>query len=293
MATTKSKGGLGKGLNALIEEATVESGTMTVQEELPLKDIQPNPDQPRENFDEAELADLADSIKQEGLLQPIIVRKKGQKYQIVAGERRWNACKLAKLDTVPVRILDMDDEQTLRVALIENLQRSDLNAIEEARGLQDLMKSGGLTQSELATAVSKSRSAIANSLRLLDLPEEVQKLIYDGELTAGHARAVLSVPDEEKRIQLAQKIAKDSLSVREAESLARLYAAGDMEPPKKVPTPRSFKVVAKELRGQLNAPVHVKNSRGKNRIEIEFQDEEDLQRIYRLIAGVPSSSDAA
>ncbi len=282
----KNKGGLGRGLNALIADATLESGTVSgAQEELPLGDIVPNPNQPRKNFDEEALAELAESIKNEGLLQPIIVRQKGTVYQIIAGERRWNACKMAGLEKVPVRIMQMDDEQTLRVALVENLQRSDLNAIEEARGFRDLMTVGGLTQAELASAVAKSRSAVANALRLLDLPEEVQQLIYDGRLTAGHARAVLSVPEDEKRIKLAHKVADESLSVREAEGVARLYAAGEMDRPAKVPAPRAFKIVAKQLRAQLGTQVRVKNSGGKNRIEIEFKDEEDLQRIYELIRG--------
>ena len=282
----KAKGGLGKGLGALFEEATMESGTKdksgsvsTISWEF----INPNPDQPRSNFDQEALAALSDSIKKEGLLQPILVRPKDGKYQIIAGERRYHACKMAGVDDVPVRILEMDEEQTLRVALIENLQRSDLNAIEEARGFKNLMRVGNLTQSELADAVSKSRSAVANSLRLLDLPEEIQEYIYEGKITAGHARAILSIPEYEKRLKLAEKIADEKLSVREAESIARLYAAGNMERPVKPAPPRSYKVVAKELKSRFKTPVKVKTTGGKNRIEIEFKDEEDLQRIYQII----------
>lgn len=279
----KGRGGLGKGLNALIADATVESGSSGAQDELDIEQITPNPGQPRTNFNEDALADLADSIKKEGLLQPIIVRPQGAGYQIVAGERRYHACKLAGLEKVPVRIVQMDDEATLRVALIENLQRTDLNAIEEARGFKELMRLGNLTQGELATAVSKSRPAIANALRLLDLPEEVQAMIYEGTLTAGHARAILSIPEEEKRIKLAQKIVDDRLSVREAENLARLYAAGEIERPKKPTPPRSYKLVAKDLRRRFDTAVRIKNSGGKNRIEIEFKDEDDLQRIFGII----------
>lgn len=279
----KGRGGLGKGLNALIADATVESGSSGAQDELDIEQITPNPGQPRTNFNEDALADLADSIKKEGLLQPIIVRPQGAGYQIVAGERRYHACKLAGLEKVPVRIVQMDDEVTLRVALIENLQRTDLNAIEEARGFKELMRLGNLTQGELATAVSKSRPAIANALRLLDLPEEVQAMIYEGTLTAGHARAILSIPEEEKRIKLAQKIVDDRLSVREAENLARLYAAGEIERPKKPTPPRSYKLVAKDLRRRFDTAVRIKNSGGKNRIEIEFKDEDDLQRIFEII----------
>lgn len=281
MAT--KKGGLGKGLSALIADASMESGSGTTQEELEITQIQPNPDQPRKAFDEEELANLADSIRKEGLLQAIIVRPKDGSYQIVAGERRWQASKIAGLESVPVRIIEMDDEQALRIALVENLQRSDLNAIEEARGYKDLMAKGGLTQAELAAAVSKSRSTVANSLRLLDLPQQIQDYVYDGALTAGHARAILSIPEEEKRTNLADKIISEHLTVREAENIARLVASGSIERPKRAPMPRSYKLVAKELRRELDTQVRIKSSRGKNKIEIEFKDEDDLQRIFNLI----------
>lgn len=281
MATRK--GGLGKGLSALIADASVESGSESAQEELQLALIEPNPEQPRKHFDQEELENLADSIQKEGLLQPIIVRPKDGAYQIVAGERRWQASKLAGLQTVPVRIVEIDDQQALRIALVENLQRSDLNAIEEARGYKDLMERGGLTQADLADAVSKSRSAVANSLRLLDLPQQIQDYVYNGDITAGHARAILSVQDEEKRQRLAEKIIAEGLSVREAENIARLVSSGSEDRVKRAPLPRTYKVVAKELRRELDAPVRIKSSRGKNRIEIEFTDEDDLQRIFNLI----------
>jgi len=279
----RSKGGLGKGLNALISDATLESGSGASQQELDINKIENNPNQPRTNFSEESISELADSIKREGLLQPILVRPVGKKYQIIAGERRWQACKLVGLEKVPVRILEMDDVQTLRVALIENLQRSDLNAIEEARGYKELMRMGSLTQAELAESVSKSRSAVANAIRLLDLPEQIQEMIYNGEITAGHARAILSVPDEEQRMKLAQKIAKDNLSVREAENAAKLYAMKGMEKPRKVPSPKSFRTVARDLRRKLDTGVKVKTVRGKHKIEIEFKDEEDLQRIFDML----------
>ena len=279
----RSKGGLGKGLNALISDATLESGSGASQQELDINKIENNPNQPRTNFSEESISELADSIKREGLLQPILVRPVGKKYQIIAGERRWQACKLVGLEKVPVRILEMDDVQTLRVALIENLQRSDLNAIEEARGYKELMRMGSLTQAELAESVSKSRSAVANAIRLLDLPEQIQEMIYNGEITAGHARAILSVPDEEQRMKLAQKIAKDNLSVREAENAAKLYAMKGMEKPRKVPSPKSFRTVARDLRRKLDTGVKVKTVRGKHKIEIEFKDEEDLQRIFDIL----------
>lgn len=282
MAT--KKGGLGKGLSALIADASLESGSdSSAQEELELALIEPNPDQPRKHFDTEDLDNLADSISKEGLLQPIIVRPKNDKYQIVAGERRWQASKIAGLQFVPVRIIEMDDEQALRVALVENLQRTDLNAIEEAQGYKDLMTRGGLTQAQLAEAVSKSRSAVANTMRLLDLPQQIQDYVWSGDLTAGHARAILSIPEEEKQLKLANKIIEEHLTVRDAENLARLMAAGNVERAQRAPMPRSYKVVAKELRRELNTQVRIKSSRGKNRIEIEFKDEEDLQRIFNII----------
>lgn len=282
MAT--KKGGLGKGLSALIADASLESGSdSSAQEELELALIEPNPDQPRKHFDTEDLDNLADSISKEGLLQPIIVRPKNDKYQIVAGERRWQASKIAGLQFVPVRIIEMDDEQALRVALVENLQRTDLNAIEEAQGYKDLMTRGGLTQAQLAEAVSKSRSAVANTMRLLDLPQQIQDYVWSGDLTAGHARAILSIPEEEKQLKLANKIIEEHLTVRDAENLARLMAAGNVERAQRAPMPRSYKVVAKELRRELNTQVRIKSSRGKNKIEIEFKDEEDLQRIFNII----------
>lgn len=282
MAT--KKGGLGKGLSALIADASLESGSdSSAQEELELALIEPNPDQPRKHFDTEDLDNLADSISKEGLLQPIIVRPKNDKYQIVAGERRWQASKIAGLQFVPVRIIEMDDEQALRVALVENLQRTDLNAIEEAQGYKDLMTRGGLTQAQLAEAVSKSRSAVANTMRLLDLPQQIQDYVWSGDLTAGHARAILSIPEEEKQLKLANKIIEEHLTVRDAENLARLMAAGNVERAQRAPMPRSYKVVAKELRRELDTQVRIKSSRGKNRIEIEFKDEEDLQRIFNII----------
>lgn len=279
------KGGLGKGLGSLMADAAEESGSNKTIDELPLKDIIPNPNQPRSQFDDKSLDELADSIKNEGLLQPIIVRPDGKKYQIIAGERRWQACKRLGMDTVPVRIMSVDKVETIKLALIENLQRTNLNPVEEARGYKDLIAASGMTQAELASSVSKSRTAIANSLRLLDLPEDVQELLYEGRLSAGHGRAILTVPDEEKRTRLANKVVSDNLSVRETENLARLYAAGELEHSKRTPTPRTFKKVAQRLRQQLGTNVRVKNSRGKNRIEIEFKDEDELERIFKIING--------
>jgi len=280
-----SKRGLGRGLSALIPNAAQdETGD---SHEMPLAQIQPNPKQPRTDIDEESIAELADSISKVGLLQPIIVRPYGEGYQIIAGERRWRASKMAGLERVPVRVLAADDTSSLEIALIENLQREDLNSIEEARGYRRLLTEYQMTQAELADKVSKSRSAITNALRLLDLPEEVQEMVYQGKLTAGHARAILSVPDEALRVKLATKLAEEGLSVREAENLARLYAAGQTERAPRPTTPKSFKVVARKLRSVLGTNVRVKQNDKKGKIEIEFHGEEDLERIFRMLTEGP------
>lgn len=203
-----------------------------------------------------------------------------QGYQIIAGERRWQACKALEYSTIPVKIISADDVEAQQMALVENLQRDNLNAIEEARGYQRLIDLSGCMQKEVAEAVSKKPTTISNALRLLDLPEEIQEMIYQGQLSQGHGRAILSIPDEDGRIKLAKKVADEKLSVRETESLARLYATSGLERVKKQPSPRSFKIVARKLRQLLETNVKVKSVRGKNRIEIEFKDEDDLERIY-------------
>lgn len=278
-----SKRGLGRGLSALIPSASQESHAGGEVTELAVDLISPNPEQPRTDIDESALAELADSIKKVGLLQPIIVRAMGEGYQIIAGERRWRACRIIGLERVPVRVLDTNEIESLEIALIENLQREDLNAIEEARGYRKLLSEFQMTQAELADKVSKSRSAITNALRLLDLPEEVQELVYSGAMSAGHARAVLSVPDEASRVRLAAKVVAEGLSVREAENLARLYAAGQGERAPRPITPKSFKTVARSLRRLLGTNVRVKQGKDKSKIEIEFRSEDELQRIFALI----------
>lgn len=255
--------------------------------EVLLSDIEPNPEQPRTNFKPEEIEELANSIKQEGLLQPILVRKVNNKYQIIAGERRYQACCSLGMETVPVRFWMADNDKALELALVENIQRTDLNPIEEAYGYKRLMERRGMTQSEVAQTVSKGRSTIANALRLLDLPEEAQQLLYEEKITAGHARAILSIPTEEGRKKLTNKLMEEKLSVREAEAIANLLkgANNDKEPSVRIPTPASFKRAARSLSQILSVPVRVKNSKGKNKIEIQFKDEEDLKRILELING--------
>ena len=256
---------------------------------LLLSDIIPNKGQPRKNFDEEALEELSDSIKQNGVLQPILVRKKGRKYEIVAGERRYQASKRAGLTEIPVVIRDISDEDVFKLALIENLQRTDLDPIEEAQGFKTLIDTSGMTQAELGKALSKSRPAIANSLRLLDLPKEVQQMMVERKLTAGHARAILAVASEEGRIKLAEKVVEDGLTVRQTENLAPLFSDMDREPPKRVPTPQSYKRAARQLRLALDTNVKVKRLRNKNKIEIEFATEEDLARLVEQLSKVSMS----
>lgn len=255
-------------------------------EEVPLDTVKPNPDQPRTHFDVEEIAELAQSIEKEGLLQPILVRKVDDGYQIIAGERRWQACKKLGMKTVPIRVKDVEGDKALELALIENIQRSDLNPIEEAYGYKRLMERQGLTQSEVARAVSKGRSTIANALRLLELPEDAQQLLFEEKITAGHARAILSIPTTEGRQKLVRKLQEEKLSVRETESLARLFAGQlqtNKESVKRTSLPASFKRVARGLRENLEADVRVRSVKGKNKIEISFKDEADLQRLFNKI----------
>ena len=278
------KSGLGKGLESLMGEANYEVGGTNDVATLEISKIKPNPDQPRKNFDEDALSELSDSIAKNGVLQPILVRKKGNKYEIVAGERRYQAAKMAGVKEVPVVIKEVADEDVFKLALIENLQRSDLDPIEEARGFRQLLDEQNLTQEQLGEALSKSRSAITNSLRLLDLPEVVQDMMADGKLTAGHARAILAVPGDEARTKLAYKVVDEHLSVRQTENLAPLFSMGDVPRAPRAVMPKSYKRAARQLRMALDTGVKVRSVRGKSKIEIEFRDEDDLVRILDLMA---------
>ena len=280
------KSGLGKGLNLLFNEADAEVGNKRDVTTLPIKKIKPNKNQPRKNFDSSELAELSDSIKLNGILQPLLVREKNNYYEIVAGERRYQAAKLAKLEEIPVVIKAISDEEVFKLALIENLQRSDLTPIEEARGYKQLIKQDNLTQDELSKILSKSRSAIANTLRLLDLPEEVQNLMAEGRISAGHARAILTVSGKEGRIKLAQKVIEENLSVRQTENLAPLFSVTTTERPKRQPTPQSYKRAARQLRMALDTTVKVRNVRGKNKIEIEFANEDELSVLVEKLVSI-------
>ena len=253
--------------------------------EVEINAIAPNPDQPRTNFKREELEELSASIQKDGLLQPILVRPlEGGTYQIIAGERRWQASKLAGLQQVPIRVKEASDDKALELALIENIQRSDLNPIEEAYGYRRMMERLNMTQAEVAQAMSKGRSTVANALRLLELPEEAQQLLFEEKITAGHARAILSIPTKEGRERLTRKLVEEKLSVREAEALARLFSGKKNETAKpKVPMPKEYRKVARTLKDVLDTPVKVKSVNGKNKIEIEFKDEEDLERLFKGI----------
>lgn len=255
--------------------------------EVLLAQVHPNPNQPRTNFKPEENEELANSIKRHGLLQPILVRKTGDGYEIIAGERRWQACRSLGMETIPVRFWLADDTEAFEAALVENIQRSDLNPIEEAYGYKRLMERKGMTQSEVAQTVSKGRSTIANALRLLDLPEEAQQLLFEEKITAGHARAILSVPTLEGKKSLTNKLMEEKLSVRETEAIARLLAGREKAastPSSRVPTPQSFKKAARSMSKILELPVRVKTVQGKNKIEIQFKDEDELQRVVAVLS---------
>ena len=281
--STKQRG-LGRGLGALIDDfSTPEtSGEIT---RLPLQKVEPNPDQPRKRFDAEELQALADSIAEHGILQPLAVRDVGSGYyQIIAGERRWRAARLANLKEVPVVVVEADDRTVMELALIENLQRQDLNPMEEAEGYRVLMEEYGLTQEQAATRVGKSRPAVANALRLLALPEDIRNLVEEGSLSAGHARAVLSLPTASMQKSAAQKIMALHLSVRQAESLCKRLAAQEKKPaPVRTVTVDYVGECEKALTRQLDRKVKIVNGKRKGRFELEFYGAEDLQRVYEAL----------
>jgi len=242
--------------------------------------VEPNPDQPRQDFDEEELQALADSITVHGIIQPLTVREVGSGYyQIIAGERRWRAARLAGLSEVPVVIVEADDKKVMELALIENLQRQDLNSVEEAMGYQSLIDEYGLTQEEAASRVGKSRPAVANALRLLSLNPEVLELLRSGQLTAGHARAVLTLKSEKKQLEAAKKIIALGLSVRAAETLCKNMAKEPVEKPEPVFAVDYVAECEKQLSKHLGRGVKIVNGKRKGRFELEFYGQEDLQNL--------------
>lgn len=278
------KKGLGRGLDALLGDYT--QPTPEGVQQVDIRRIDTNAGQPRKDFDQEKLQELADSIRQHGVVQPILLRQKGERYVIVAGERRFRAARLAGLEKVPAIVKDLDEAQVMEVALIENLQREDLNPIEEAAAIRFLMQQHDLTQEEVSKRLSKSRPAIANSLRLLTLPEPVQAYLRNGKLQAGHARALAGLQDPEAQAVLADKIVGEGLSVRAAESLAREQG---QKPPrqKKEPPAADPDLAAAEasLREWLGTKVSIQGSGQRGRIIIEYYNAELLQGIYDLLRG--------
>ena len=279
MASKNSNKGLGKGLGALLGDFTEEIQEKSAYQMLPIYKVEPNPDQPRQDFDEEELQALADSIDIHGIIQPLTVRElKSGYYQIIAGERRWRAARIANLNEVPAVIIEADDRKVKELALIENLQRQDLNPVEEALGYQSLMQEYGLTQEDAAKRVGKSRPAVANALRLLNLNPEVLEMVRSGKLTAGHARAVLVLKTEKKQLEAAQKISALGLSVRQAELLCKNMSKE--KPVTKEPEVLEVNYVAeceKQLSKQLGRGVKIINGKKKGRFELEFYGQDDLQ----------------
>ena len=274
------KGGLGKGLDAIFAENNIEGERAAVL--LQLDEIEPNRNQPRREFDEKSLQELAESIRKHGVLQPLLVRPIfSGGYQIVAGERRWRAARIAGLKEVPAVVREMSDSEVMQLALIENLQREDLNPLEEAQGYQSLMETYGMTQEEVAGTVGKSRPAVANSLRLLNLPKKIREMVERGVLSAGHARALLSFSDEEQMLQAA-KAAEAGASVRELEKMAK-RAVGGAKKKKPLPQVKFYEEAELALREDLGRKVHVTGSARRGVLQIEFYGQKDLAELIRQI----------
>ncbi len=281
--------GLGKGLEALFDDNSTDNSRSS--QIIRLSDIEPNKGQPRQEFDKEALSTLADSIKQHGLLQPLVVRPlPSGAYQIVAGERRWRACRMLGIDEVPVFIKELTDAQTMQIALIENLQRENLNPLEEAQGFRELMDNYSMTQEDVAKTVGRSRSAVANSLRLLTLPSGAMRLLKDGDITAGHAKALLSITDESLADDIASRAAKGELTVRDIEKIAAKHRReGNVDkknPPSPVELPDSFyKEMEIGLRDALGRRVKVTMGSKKGSLEIEFTTKEELSDLAKLLTG--------
>lgn len=286
----KSRGGLGRDFYSLLDDNVMTGDKSSAAVSLRISDIEPRSDQPRKQFDHEQLEALADSIGQYGVLQPIIVRESDLltgTYQIIAGERRWRAAKMAGLSEIPAVILNGDDVKTAQISIIENVQREDLNPVEEAFAYKALIDKFGMTQEEVAAKVGKNRSTVANLLRLLDLPDEILELLKNGELTAGHARALLALSDEEKMLSLAQKIIDKGLSVRDVEKTIRLL---NYEPEAEVETESTQKkVYMKDLEHKavsvLGRRVRILKSAKKKVVELAYSDDADLEELLKRICG--------
>ena len=284
MAKKKAELGLGRGLNALLGDPVLQDqGEGSVS--LPISQVEPGLNQPRKRFDPEALAELADSIREHGIIQPLTVRRLSSGYyQIIAGERRWRAAKQAGLDEVPAVIIEADDRKVMEIGLIENLQREDLNPAEEARGYQVLMTEYGMTQEQVAQRMGKSRPAVTNALRLLNLPEDLMALVEEGKLSAGHARALLGAPTPALQRQAARAVLDKGLSVRQTEALVKALQK------EKKPKVRSEDMLAiyladleKNLGSQLGRKVHIQHRGKKGKLELEYYSEDDLETLLRLL----------
>lgn len=295
------RGGLGKGLDSLIPstkpttkpaQSQAAGKDETVEKNGPvlmkINDVEPNREQPRKNFDEDALIELADSIKQFGILQPLIVQKRKDYYEIIAGERRWRAAKLAGVKEVPVVIKEYTEQEIVEISLIENIQREDLNPIEEAMAFKKLLNEFHLKQDEVAERVSKSRTAVTNSMRLLKLGEKVQQMIIDDMISTGHARALLAIDDKEQQYTLAMKIFDEKLSVRETEKLIKEIKNPKKKPPEKViANAFVYENLEERMKNIMGTKVHVNHkANGKGKIEIEYYSDSDLERIFDLLMTV-------
>jgi ParB family chromosome partitioning protein len=279
--------GLGQGLEALLGEGTLGESASDF-EYVPVSRLEPRQGQPRTVFDEVSLRELADSIAEHGVLQPLTVRPLTDGYyQIIAGERRWRAARLAGLDQVPVRIFSADDRKTAELALIENLQREDLNPLEEARGYRDLMTGYGLTQEETAAVVGKSRSVVANAIRLLNLPDEIQAMLEDGSLAPGAARALLAIPEGKAQREAAEKVVRDGLSVRQTETLAKKVAEEIEKKGKTARKKRTSSIyideVCRTLEQAMGRKVSVTGGGRRGKIVLEYYDADDFEELYDIL----------
>ena len=290
MAKRKTELGLGRGLNALLGDPELPAqgeGTVT----LPISQVEPGLNQPRKRFEQGALDDLAESIRIHGIIQPLTVRRLATGYyQIIAGERRWRAAKAAGLEEVPAVIIEADDRKVMELGLIENLQREDLNPAEEARGYQTLMEEYCLTQEQVAQQMGKSRPAITNTLRLLALPDEVMKLVEEGVLSAGHARAILGAPTAALQKETARRVAAEQLSVRQTENLIKTLQKEKKAKPKGTGPDLSLYLgeLEKDLTGRLGRRVKIAHKGKKGRIELEYYNEQDLEALLTLLQGLKS-----
>lgn len=277
-----NKRGLGKGLKALLADTGEESSLL----ELKVQDLQPNPYQPRQSFSEESLSELAASIKEHGIIQPVVVIKKGEQYFLVAGERRWRAAQRIKLETIPALLKSLDDRQLMELALIENLQREDLNIMETAKAYERLLEEFSLTQEELGERVGKSRVAITNTLRLLKLPPEIQDHVSRGTISGGHAKALLGLKKMEDQVLLAEKIIAEGFSVRQTEEIVKNWEEKIAYPEKKIQAKEkdlALTEIEEKLRNFFGTKVAINTGKKKGKIEIEYYNQEDLERILECL----------